>query len=407
MKILILETYYTGSHKVWADNYKERSGHDVRILGLEGRYWKWRMHGGGVTLGRLFLGGDFVPDLILATDMVDITTFLALTREVTSHIPVATYFHENQYSYPWSPIDRDVAKGRDSHYHFINYSTALASDGVFFNSAYHMTAFFAGLERFLKGMPDLREIPSIERIRERSSVLPLGVDFTHLDRLLERGGPSGSNPLVSGGGYGGGYGGKTRRRIIWNHRWEHDKNPEEFFGALFKLMDEGLDFEVAVLGESFGKVPEIFEEARERLGERITHFGHLDSKEDYYAVLTSGGILPVTSLHDFFGISVVEGIYGGLTPLLPNRLAYPEHIPGKFHSKYLYSNFNDLIDCLRALLFSSEVASSEGYVADERGPEEEGIGEALKDHVARYSWSLMSSKYDSAMEALLEEKRKK
>ena len=46
LKILLIEPYYTGSHKKWADDYRRVSNHNVKILSLEGQFWKWRMHGG-------------------------------------------------------------------------------------------------------------------------------------------------------------------------------------------------------------------------------------------------------------------------------------------------------------------------------------------------------------------------
>ena len=33
-----------------------------------------------------------------------------------------------------------------------------------------------------------------------------------------------------------------RAVILWNHRWEYDKNPESFFKLLFKLADQNIDF---------------------------------------------------------------------------------------------------------------------------------------------------------------------
>ena len=36
---------------------------------------------------------------------------------------------------------------------------------------------------------------------------------------------------------------------------EHDKNPKLFFQTLYKLKDEGLDFRLVVMGESYSEVP--------------------------------------------------------------------------------------------------------------------------------------------------------
>lgn len=154
MNILILEPYFTGSHAAWAEGYKRYSQHHVKILSLNGQFWKWRMHGGAVTLARKFLAQNFSSDLLLASDMLDITTFLALTRHRTSATPVAMHFHENQLRYPWSSHDRDVIKKRDRHYGFINYFSALAADAVFFNSKFHRDSFLEELQRFLKHFPD-------------------------------------------------------------------------------------------------------------------------------------------------------------------------------------------------------------------------------------------------------------
>ena len=136
MKILLLEPYFTGSHKSWAEGYQSNSAHEIQIISLPGQFWKWRMHGGAITIAKEFLQLDFDPDLIIATDMLDLTSFLSLTRERTSHIPTVLYFHENQITYPWSLTDRDVQEKRDVHYGFINLSSALAADHVLFNSKY-------------------------------------------------------------------------------------------------------------------------------------------------------------------------------------------------------------------------------------------------------------------------------
>lgn len=45
--------------------------------------------------------------------------------------------------------------------------------------------------------------------------------------------------------------------ILWSHRWEHDKNPEQFFDTLFQLDHMGIDFRLHVIGEQFTDVPGI------------------------------------------------------------------------------------------------------------------------------------------------------
>jgi len=70
MNILLVEPYYTGSHKSWAKGYQAFINHNVQIIALPGQFWKWMMHGGTITLAKQFMDMDFSPDLILATDML-------------------------------------------------------------------------------------------------------------------------------------------------------------------------------------------------------------------------------------------------------------------------------------------------------------------------------------------------
>ena len=368
MKISLVEPFYSGSHAIWADEFAHCSSHQVEILSLGGRHWKWRMHGGAVTLAQRFLEGGCEPDLILATDMLDLTTFLALTRQRTAETPAAIYFHENQLTYPWSPNDPNPV-GQRAHYGFINYASTLAADAVLFNSRYHRDSFLGALPDFLKSFPDHNELHSLPVIAEKCQVLPLGLDLQHLDQLRpETAAAASSVPL-----------------ILWNHRWEYDKNPDEFFRALFQLDAEGLDFEVAVLGESYRSQPPVFEEARQRLGRRLVHFGYVEKFEDYVGWLWRADILPVHSIHDFFGASVVQAVYCNCHPLLPMRLAYPEHLPASEHSRCFYSDFEDLLVRLRGLLINAKSGSMH----------------AARTSVARYDWQAMAPRYDALLESLV------
>lgn len=367
MKIALIEPFMAGSHASWAEEYAERSRHEVKIFALAGRHWKWRMHGGAVTLAREFLAAGFRPELLLATDMLDLTTFLALTRTATCEIPTAIYFHENQLTYPWSPDDSDLPQQRDAHYAFINYASALAADRVLFNSDYHRLAFLAELPHFLKSFPDAHEMTTVKPLEGKSQTLSLGLDLKRFDAYQP------SVPFAE----------DHCPLILWNHRWEYDKNPEEFFQALFQLQDQGVQFEVAVLGEAYRNQPEIFTIAQERLKEKIVHWGYVDDFPRYAEWLWRADILPVTSLHDFFGVSVVQALYCQCYPLLPQRLAYPEHVGCDKHD-YFYTDFNDLVARLGRLC----------------GQPKERPNLSLRHGVARYDWESRAPCYDDLFEGM-------
>ena len=93
MKVLLIEPYYTGSHQQWADGFQKNSDHEIKIISMKGQFWKWRMHGGAITLAEKFNNMNWVPNLIIATDMLDLTTFLSLTRKKTYNVPAIMYFH--------------------------------------------------------------------------------------------------------------------------------------------------------------------------------------------------------------------------------------------------------------------------------------------------------------------------
>ena len=57
--------------------------------------------------------------------------------------------------------------------------------------------------------------------------------------------------------------------------------------------------------------------------------------------------LPVTSNQEFFGISVMKGIYMALVPLLPKRLTYPELFDIDLNGELFYKSqkeFKELLE---------------------------------------------------------------
>ncbi len=337
IKIALIEPFYGGSHKQWAEELYKYSRHEIRIFSLSGHHWKWRMHGGAITLGNELLKSGFRPDLILATDMLDVSVFLGVIRNQLNQTPVCLYFHENQISYPWSPNDQDVKAGRNHHYGFINYTSALTANHVFFNSQYHLNSFINGLNNFLRMFPDHQNLESLDAIRTKSSVLPLAIDLQKFDKHKTTPTPT-----------------KNEKIIVWNHRWEYDKNPESLHRILRTIKDQGNNFKLCLLGQKLKKHPPVFDQIINEFSEELIHVGYAENFEDYAKHLWKADITISTSIQEFFGISSVEAIYCECIPLLPNRLSYPQHVS----RDYLYDNEEEAISKLNNLLDDSSNLTS-------------------------------------------------
>ncbi len=368
MKILIIEPFFSGSHKQWACGFQQHSQHDVEILSLPGRHWKWRMHGAAVSLAKQFKAIDILPDLIIVSDMLDLSTFLALARKEIGNIPLVLYFHENQLTYPWSPNDQDIPLQRDNNYSFINYTSALCADSVFYNSYYHFNSFLDSLPSFLNQFPDYQEIENVQLIREKSTVLYLGLDLKGFDTFQNK--EENEVPI-----------------LLWNHRLEYDKNPEAFYEALCFLKEEQVDFQLIVLGENYKNSPPVFDQLKADFKKEIIHFGYAKGFETYARFLWKADILPVTNNQDFFGGSIVEAIYCHCQPLLPNRLAYSEHIPPSLQETYFYSDPSDFHQKLKHAVLNFKPNNNQ----------------LLSDFVARYDWSILAPHYDLSFQNILDD----
>ena len=341
------------------DQLQRYSRHDIRLLTLPGRHWKWRMHGAAVTLAHEFLSIDYQPDLIIATDMIDLSTFIALARKKIGDTPVVLFFHENQLTYPWSTTDPDTKLNRDRTYAWINYTSSLAADKILFNSRYHMQSFIQAIPDFLYAFPDYRNHDTVDDIAAKSEVQHIGIE---LEQFYNEKKKANAVPI-----------------LLWNHRWEYDKCPEVFFECLYRLSNEGCQFQLIVCGESYKKYPTIFDEAKDKLSAHIIHFGYAKNKERYINLVQSADLLPVTNNQDFFGISIVEAIAAGVMPLMPRRLSYPEHIDPTEHPECFYNDHEDLYQKLKVMIqdWSNPLPS-------------------LADQVKCYDWSNIIDQYDDS-----------
>ena len=76
-------------------------------------------------------------------------------------------------------------------------------------------------------------------------------------------------------------------------------------------------------------------------------------------------------------------MYCNCFPILPNRLAYPEHIPTSFQATPFYSTADDFFIQIKNTIANwSEIKTVKTY----------------QKFVAKYDWSNLATDYDNALE---------
>jgi glycosyltransferase involved in cell wall biosynthesis len=360
LNVVLGEPYFSGSHRSWAEGLAAHSTHDVRLVTHHGGFWKWRMQGACLTLAdevrRLAADGDGPPDVLLVSDMVHVPALVGLARDVLAEVPIVLYMHENQLTYPVPD-----GEANDLTYAMTNWLSMAAADRVVFNSEHHRRDVEGALPDLLRRFPDHRHSAFVDEVvgPDRTAVLPVGVDVARFA------GPRGAgDPAV----------------VLWNHRWEYDKDPAAFVAALEAVDERGVDFRLAVAGESYQTVPPELDQARERFADKLVWFGTA-SDDEYPGLLRRSDVVVSTAHHEFFGVAVVEAIAAGALPLLPNRLSYPELVPHV--DPYLYSTPRDLVDKLRWALTHTDARVDAASVA--------------RDHVQRFGWPQVAPRYDALL----------
>jgi glycosyltransferase involved in cell wall biosynthesis len=299
--------------------------------------------------------------MIVASDMLDLATFRALTADTLAGVPAVVYFHENQLTYPLPP-----GRTRDLSFAWVNYTAALVADAVLFNSDFHRRDFLGALPALLGRYHDHQELATVAGIVAKSHVLPPGIDLAALDGPV----PSRDDGAPV---------------ILWNSRWEYDKQPGVFFAALEALEARGVGFRLIVAGEHIDPGAADFVAARERWGPRIVHWGYAPTRAAYAALLRRADMVVSTAAQEFFGIGVVEALYCGCAPLLPRRLNYPDLLPTAHHAACLYTRDEELPAALAAALAQISAPSRDTWRAV----------------AAPYDWAAMAPRYDAFFAALI------
>lgn len=325
--ILLLEPYLGGSHKDFVNGLSEYSNHKIIPLTMSGEHRKWRLLGSAVPLAKESEHVEEEIDVILASSLADLSGFTSLTNPRFSETPVVLYMHENQL-YDWE--DRDQFRG------YFNYLGALTASKILFSSQFHFDEFFEYLPGFLSRLPDYQHAETVGEIRDKSEVLHPGIHLSQFDEVKDN---------------------RANRRpvILWNQRWTADKNPELFFKMMNRLDDAGFEFDLILAGDNRHEKPVAFENAWKRYGQRIIHFGYIHDKQKYSELLHKADIVVSTAVHEYFCVAILEAIYCGAHPVVPNRLTYPELIPDSLkkpllHSPVMYDDEDELFAVMKNLL---------------------------------------------------------
>lgn len=301
-RILLLSAYDAASHRRWREQLvASQPAFDWHVLSLPPRFFRWRIRGNPLSwLDAPELLESW--DLIVATSTVDVAALKGLFPSLAP-VPVMLYMHENQFAYPTSQGQHQSIDPQ-----MVNLYSALAADGVVFNSDWNRQSFMTGVSELVEKLPDAVPDGLVTRLAGKSEVLPVPIE----DRLF-----TGRSTGLNVG----------RPHILWNHRWEYDKGPDLLLEILDELDRRGRDFRISVVGEGFRNQPEVFARIRERHGKRIHAWGFLPERSDYEQLLGEADVVLSTALHDFQGLAMLEAMAAGCVPVAPDRLAYPEYVP--------------------------------------------------------------------------------
>ncbi len=299
MNVVFLEAYDGGSHRQFAKELLEKIPFSSTYYGLPPRHWRWRLQGSHFSLSQWANENLNNQDVVfILSSLTDSAAFRGLLKKKLRNCPIITYMHEYQGAYPIKKnigeknakiISREIAPA-----HHLN--QVLSSDLTVFNSTFHRDHAIKEMNQFLKR----RGEGSFQLEPEDYPILPIGIS---------------PHPCLS----------QMSTRdidILWNHRIEYDKNPEAFLDLALQLVERKPETTFAILGDDNLKV---FQPLLRKYPDNILAQGFI-SKEQYWQVLHRCKLAPITSFHDFQGLSLLEAMSVGVIPIAPRRMVYPEHL---------------------------------------------------------------------------------
>ena len=356
--VLVLEPWYQGSHRSWVEGWRSNSRHTIDVVNGSDSGWRRSLVTAPTRFAEAINETRQPIDALVASTPIDLATVFGLVHRSKRRPPTLLYMHESQIGYPPGP------KGGQPYRAMINDWNAITSaDCIAVATQFHADLLVEQMPDFANGLVH-GSGPKIKSVLNNVHVLPVGIDT------------SGLRPITLGGPI----------RVLWNHRWSHDKNPGEFVHAVTILAAEGHEFELYALGEVEPGGEKAFRRLKSHLADRVLLSGR-QTYDIYRQVLCRSDVVISTAKHEFFGLAVAEAIAAGARPLLPDRLAYPEIVPDGLSSKFLYRG--SLEDSLRLTLAQSR----------------EGVHRYRQEtmaYVSKFSWHAMAPQYDALIDEMLE-----
>ena len=332
-RILAFQPWDDGSHAAVRTSIERHARFEWSWRSLPGRGPRWRLRHAALQFAALLR--DESPstldeiDAIHATSMLSLSDLRATMPAVLRNRPFILSMHENQIAYPTGDATAARDRDRDGHLAFTNLASIEAADRVAWNSRWNRDSFVEGMRSILRHAPERVDDGWVTRLESKSVVVPPPIEFEEIRAAAPAVGRAEvlHNTGVAGSSAAGGV-----VRVVWPHRWEHDKGVDE----LLELADEALAREQhggpairwILLGHRFGEVPTAIETLLGRHADRIEHAGPV-SRLEYLAWLHRADWVLSTARHEFFGMAVAEALVAGCLPWLPDRLSYPELVPSE------------------------------------------------------------------------------
>jgi hypothetical protein len=158
--ILLIESFYDGSHRSLIDLVHRSFSPRTALFTLPGDKWPWRARCSALLMSQVIPRDVAAWQYLFTSSVLNLVELLALRVDLR-RLKTIVYFHENDFVYPKRNAHNEQ---RDFQYGYNQILTALTADRCLFNSEYNRQTFVEQLAPFLHRMPSPK--PDVQQIRQ-------------------------------------------------------------------------------------------------------------------------------------------------------------------------------------------------------------------------------------------------